>query len=98
MSLRARRDPQDRNILLSMVDEYETEFKLLRSEVSGSLTAEEVLALFRDADPTPLATSCQIEFSSVFYPNLVRSEIDKFPTRGVTTPDVLGRAVAASSA
>ena len=74
-SLRARRDPEDRGILLSMVDEYETEFKLPKSEVSASVTAEEVLALFRDADPTPLAISCQIEFSSVFYPNLLRSTI-----------------------
>jgi len=74
-SLRARRDPQDRSMLLSMVDEYETEFKLPKTEFSAPLTAEEVFALFRHADPTPLTTSCQIEFSSAFYPNLVRSRI-----------------------
>ncbi len=74
-SLRARRDPQDRSILLSMVDEYETEFKLPKTEFSAPLAAEEAFALFRDADPTPLTTLCQIEFSSAFYPNLVRSTI-----------------------
>ena len=69
-SLRAKRDSEDRGIQLSMVDEYETEFKLPKSKVPVPLTAEEVLAVFRDADPTPLATSCQVEFSSFFYPNL----------------------------
>jgi CheY-like chemotaxis protein len=74
-SLRAKRDPEDRDILLSMVDEYETELKLAKSKISVLLTAEEVLAVFRDADPTPLATTCQAEFSSFFYPNLMRSAI-----------------------
>lgn len=69
-SLRAKRDPKDGTILLSMVDEYEMEFKLPTSKLSIPLTAEEVLALFRDTDPTPLATTCQVEFSSFFYRNL----------------------------
>jgi CheY-like chemotaxis protein len=69
-SLRAKRDQHDRSTLLSMVDEYETEFKLVNSRVLAPLTAAEVLAVFRDADPTPLATTCQVEFSSFFYPNL----------------------------
>ena len=33
------------------------------------LTAEEVLVIFRDAEPTPTDTSCQIEFDFFFYPN-----------------------------
>jgi hypothetical protein len=69
-SLRAKRDSEDGGIQLSMVDEYETEFSLPTSKVSVPLTTEEVLAVFRDADPTPLATSCQVEFSSFFYLNL----------------------------
>jgi hypothetical protein len=69
-SLRAKRDSEDRGIQLSMADEYETEFKLPKSKVPIPLTAEEVLAVFRDADPAPIATSCQVEFSSFFYPNL----------------------------
>jgi hypothetical protein len=69
-SFRAKRDPRDGGILLSMVDEYDTEFKLQKNKVPASLTAEEVLAAFRNADPTPLATSCKVEFSSFFYPNL----------------------------
>jgi hypothetical protein len=69
-SLRAKRDPSDGGILLSMVDEYETEFKLRKKKVAASLTAGEVLAVFRNADPTPLTTSCKVEFSSFFYQNL----------------------------
>jgi hypothetical protein len=69
-SLRAKCDPRDLSILLSMVDEYETEFELPKSKVSAPLTAEEVLVVYRDADPTPLATSCQIEFTSFFYSDL----------------------------
>jgi hypothetical protein len=69
-SLRAKRTPDGRQILLTMVDEYETEFTLPRSEFPVPLTAKEVLFLFRDANPTPLATSCQIRFASHFYPNL----------------------------
>lgn len=69
-SLRAKRDPKNGAILLSMVDEYEMEFKLLKRRVSTPLTAVEVLAVFRDANPSPLATSCQLEFSSFFYSNL----------------------------
>jgi len=59
-SLRAKRDPEDLSILLSMVDEYGTEFELPTRKVSVPLTAEEVLVIFRDADPTPTETSCQI--------------------------------------
>ena len=69
-SLRAKRDPGGPSILLSMVDEYDTEFELPKREVPAPLTAQEVLVMFRDAEPTPPETSCQIEFSSVFYPNL----------------------------
>ena len=69
-SLRAKRDPRDLSILLSMVDEYETKYELPKRKVSAPLTAEEVLVTFRDAEPTPTDTSCQIEFSSFFYPNL----------------------------
>ena len=69
-SLRAKRDPSDRRILLSIVDEYETRFTLPRSEISAPLTAEEVLLSFRDAEPTPLATSCHIGFASCFYREL----------------------------
>ena len=69
-SLRAKRDPGDPSIFLSIVDEYGTTFELPSRKVSVPLTAEEVLVTFRDADPAPTDTSCQIEFSSFFYPNL----------------------------
>lgn len=86
-SLRAKRNPQDRDILLSMVDEYETEFKLPKSKVSAPLTAEEALAVFRDADPTPLATSCQHEFSSFFYSNLNVAASEMVKKSGEEPPD-----------
>ncbi len=69
-SLRAKRDPEDLSISLSMVDEYGTELELPTRKVSVPLTAEEVLVIFRDAEPTPTNTSCQIRFSSFFYPDL----------------------------
>jgi hypothetical protein len=69
-SLRAKRDPEDLSILLSMVDEYGTEFELPTRKVSVPMTAEEVLVMFRDAEPAPTNTSCQIRFSSFFYPDL----------------------------
>jgi hypothetical protein len=69
-SLRAKHDPRDLSICLSMVDEYGTTFELPDRKVSAPLTAEEVLVTFRDAEPTPTDTSCQIEFGSFFYPNL----------------------------
>ena len=69
-SLRAKRDLRDLSVLLSMVDEYGTKFELPKRKVSAPLTSEEVLVTFRNAEPAPTATSCQIEFSSLFYPNL----------------------------
>lgn len=69
-SLRAKLDPRDLIISLSMVDEYGTQFALPVQNVPVALTAEEVLVAFRDADPTPTDTSCQIEFTSYFYPRL----------------------------
>lgn len=69
-SLRAKRSPEDSSILLSMVDEYETEFELPTPKVSVPLTAGEVLVIFRDAEPTPTDTPCQIRLSSFFYPDL----------------------------
>ena len=53
-----------------MVDEYDTEFQLPRDKTSVPLTAKEVLATFRDAEPTPTETSCQFRFTSFLYPDL----------------------------
>jgi hypothetical protein len=69
-SLRAMRSPEGSGILLSMVDEYGTEFELPVQKGPAPLTAEEVLAVFRDAEPTPTDTICQIRFTSLFYPEL----------------------------
>jgi len=69
-SLRAKRDPEDSSILLSMADEYETEFELPYAQSLSPLTAEEVLVIFRDVEPTPTDTSCQFRLDSFFYPDL----------------------------
>jgi len=69
-SLRARHDPNGDAILLRMVDEYDTEFELPCREIESPLTAEEVVEVFRDAAPSPMDTSCEIEFQSFFYPKL----------------------------
>jgi hypothetical protein len=69
-SLRARRYADTSAIALRIVDEYETEFELPSSRVEAPLTAQEVLLVFRDAEPSPLETSCQVEFQSFYYPHL----------------------------
>ncbi len=69
-SLRAKGNQNGSNILLRMVDEYETIFKLSSSTICAPLTAEEVLFIFRDAEPSPLDTSCKVEFESFYYPRL----------------------------
>jgi len=69
-SLRAKREPSESGIMLSLVDEYGTEFQLPVQRVPAPLTADEVLVMFRDAEPSPTDTSCQIGFDSCFYPDL----------------------------
>ena len=53
-----------------MVDESETEFVLPRTRVDAPLSAEEVLVLIRDTEPTPAQTWCRIGFQSYFNPEL----------------------------
>ena len=74
ISLRARRDEDDRTILLRIVDEYgeisEEEYKLEKSSFSSPLTAEEVLQVFNNSEPCVCLQSCEQRFSSDFYPGL----------------------------
>jgi hypothetical protein len=69
-SLRARRSPDGSEILLQMVDEYETCFALPYEQVASPLTSEQVLELFREADPSPLDTSSEVELQSFFHNDL----------------------------
>ena len=69
-SLRAKQAEQGGQIILRMVDEYESEIALPRSLIDGALASEEVVCLFRDADPSPVETQCKFEFHSFFYDNL----------------------------
>jgi hypothetical protein len=68
-SLRAKQ-MDDGNIALSLVDEYETDYELSQAVVSRPQTDEEILRLFETAVPSPLETSCEVAFTSFFYPNL----------------------------
>ena len=69
-SLRARPAPDSDAILLRMVDEYENDFTLPKDSVDSPLTDEEVLNIFREAEPSPTDTACEIAFQSFFYPDL----------------------------
>ena len=67
-SLRAKK--VGKKITLRMVDEYETAIGLPCDRVSEALSDEQVIELFRDAEPSPMATGCTFEFQSFFYKNL----------------------------
>lgn len=68
-SLRARPDGEG-GILLRMVDEYDTAFELPRERIDAAPSAGEIVAIFRDAVPSPMETTCEIELQSWFYPDL----------------------------
>lgn len=67
-SLRAKKVGKD--IELRMVDEYETAIGLPYDRVSETLSGEQVVELFRDAEPSPMSTGCTFEFQSFFHKNL----------------------------
>lgn len=69
-SLRARRDPEGPGILLRLSDEYETHYELPFGTVDGPLTPAQILELFRDSEPSPAETSCEIELQSFFHPEI----------------------------
>ena len=69
-SLRAKLTNQDGKISLRMVDEYESEIKLPYQLANMPLTSEQVIGLFRDADPTATKFGCEIEFQSFFHADL----------------------------
>ena len=69
-SLRAKLTKQDGKISLRMVDEYESEIKLPYQLANMPLTSEQVIGLFRDADPTATKFGCEIEFQSFFHADL----------------------------
>jgi hypothetical protein len=69
-SLRAKLTKQDRKISLRMVDEYESEIKLPYQLANMPLTWEQVIGLFRDADPSVTKFGCEIEFQSFFHADL----------------------------
>lgn len=73
VSLRARHD-SDQKILLRIVDEYwdmeEVGYTLQQDTFQEPLTAEEVLYVFRDSEPCASESSCTLEFSSDYYPDL----------------------------
>jgi hypothetical protein len=69
-SLRARPENPSGEILFRLVDEYGEEIDLPRESAEHALTNDEVIAMFRDSDPSQTETGCEIEFQSFFYPDL----------------------------
>jgi len=69
-SLRAKRNVESGKISLRMVDEYESEITLPYRIADVPLTSEQVVSLFRDADPSPTKFGCEFEFQSFFHPDL----------------------------
>ena len=69
-SLRARPAADAPGILLRLVDEYLTNFDLPADRIPKPLTAEEVITFFRNTDPSPSDTTCEIALQSYFYPDL----------------------------
>ena len=69
-SLRARKEPGEDLIHFRIVDEYKTSIGIPHESASTSLTAEQVIECFRDAEPSQTETECEIEFQSYLYPDL----------------------------
>jgi hypothetical protein len=69
-SLRTKRSVESGKISLGMVDEYESEITLPYRIADMPLTSEQVVSLFRDADPSPTNFGCEFEFQSFFHPDL----------------------------
>jgi len=67
-SLRAKR--KGATISLRLVDEYGTKIELPFRTCDEPLTAEQVIELFRDCEPSQTATECTVEFQSFFYADL----------------------------
>ena len=57
-------------VALRMVDEYETEIELPVDRLDKMPTNEEVLELFKKAEPSPMETGCAFEFQSFFHKGL----------------------------
>jgi hypothetical protein len=69
-SLRATQAKQSGKISLRMVDEYESEITLPYHFADIPLSSEQVVCLFREAEPSPTKFGCEIEFQSFFHPDL----------------------------
>jgi hypothetical protein len=69
-SLRAKRSSETGKISLRIVDEYESEVTLPYELAEMPLTSDQVVCLFRDAEPSPTKFGCEFEFQSFFHPDL----------------------------
>jgi hypothetical protein len=67
-SLRARKNAG--RIHLRMVDEYETEFEVPRTEIAAPLSATELIEFFAACEPCPFDTDCKLRIASPFYQGL----------------------------
>ena len=69
-SLRAKPGESPGEIIFRMVDEYEEKIDLPRDSSNAPLTGNEVIGMFRDSNPSPTNTECEIEYQSFFYSDL----------------------------
>jgi hypothetical protein len=69
-SLRAAPGATPGEIVFRMVDEYETDIEVPITSATAPLTAEEVIRMFTESEPSSTETECEIEFQSYFYPDL----------------------------
>lgn len=78
VSLRVRCDESGTRYNLRLVDEYDTQFMLPVSTVEGALRSDDILAIYRDAVPSPMDVGSGYRFQSFFHPDLVdRSSVDR---------------------
>lgn len=92
VSLRAIRSGDDR-LALRLVDEYETEFTLPFDEVSDTITADQVVTLFRSAEPSPTEVAAFSVLSDVI-PDLATAFGRAFERRDVTaSPRGIGASI-----
>ena len=57
-------------ILLRLVDEYQTEFELPHNLITVAFSAAELVEFFAACKPCPLETDCQLRIASPFYEGL----------------------------
>lgn len=75
-SLRARQNENTSQILLRIVDEWETEYKITPNIVDQPLTVADIMECFKTAEPSPMETECEYQITSFFYSELADRDLE----------------------